>query len=184
MWLLYILCREKNIRREKGTGLLGRIKKECAFTYLGALVLLFVSGIALAGANQYWSVVLKREKEKELLFRGDQIRSAIQAFYGSAPGGQMKRYPANLDELMKDPRYLDTRRYLRKRYRDPMISGGEWGRLMDERGGMKGVFSLSSRRPMKVGGFPEEYQAFNNAQKYSDWRFVCVPQSQKTAQKE
>ncbi|MBW2018320.1 MAG: type II secretion system protein [Deltaproteobacteria bacterium] len=90
------------------------------FTYLSALILVAVMGIALGAAGRYWSTTVKREKEKELLFRGDQIRRAIESYYLSNPGSGGAKYPLSLAHLLKDPRYHDVRRHLRKLYRDPM----------------------------------------------------------------
>lgn len=38
-------------------------------------------GIALAVTGEVWHIALKREKEHELLFVGDQLRRAINSYY-------------------------------------------------------------------------------------------------------
>jgi len=96
------------------------------FTYLGALILIVVSGIALSGASTYHSTIVKRSKEAELLFRGDQIRQAIRSFYEHPPGERPRTYPRSMQDLLRDPRYLGVRRHLRKNYAEPMTSDGEW----------------------------------------------------------
>jgi type II secretory pathway pseudopilin PulG len=149
-----------------------KMKGEKAFSYLSALVFVAIMGISLTAGGTYWSTVLKREKEKELLFRGDQIRSAIESYYKGAPGGGGAQYPGSLDDLLKDSRYLATQRYLRKVYLDPMTKDGQWGLIMAPGGKIKGVFSKSKEKPLKVGNFPEDYKSFENAEKYSDWRFA------------
>ncbi len=152
-------------------------KKQGGFTYIGALVLVVVTGIALTGASTYWSTIVKREKEAELLFRGDRIRRAIGSYYERAPSGRPKSYPSSLEDLLKDPRYMTLKRHLRKIYPDPMTEDGKWGLILDSRGGIKGVFSKSKDRPLKTGQFPEEYSHFEKAKTYSDWKFVYVPKA-------
>ena len=145
------------------------------FTYLSALIVVVISGIALTAASEYWSTIAKREHEKELFFRGDRIRRAIASYYNAAPAGRPKTYPGTLSDLLKDPRSLKTLRYLRKLYRDPMTKDGEWGLILAEGGGIKGVFSKSTQKPLKTGDFPDEYQSFDKAKRYSDWKFVYNP---------
>jgi type II secretory pathway pseudopilin PulG len=150
--------------------------REAGFTYLGALVLVVVTGIALSSASRYWSTLVTREKEKELLFRGDQIRKAIDSYYKDTPQGKQPSYPSRIEDLLKDPRSLALHRHLRKIYTDPM-TGGRWGTISDGKGGVKGVFSLSERPPLKSGGFPTGYESFERAKAYTDWKFVSNPTS-------
>jgi len=148
------------------------IIREEAFTYITALIFVMVIGISLTTGSAYWSTTIAREKEKELLFRGDQIRRAIESYYNGAPGGGSKQYPSTLKDLLKDSRYLATRRYLRKIYKDPVTKDGQWGLIKAPGGRIKGVFSLSREQPIKVGDFQQDYASFENSEKYSDWRFV------------
>jgi type II secretory pathway pseudopilin PulG len=151
-----------------------RRNRKQGFTYLSALILVVISGIALTGASRYWSTVVKREKEEELLFRGEQFRIAIESYYKSTPSGQ-RAYPRELEELVRDPRALTLRRHLRKMYPDPVTRDGVWGIERDQQGGIRGVFSRSQAQPLKTGDFPEAYKSFENAKAYSDWRFVYLP---------
>jgi type II secretory pathway pseudopilin PulG len=143
-----------------------------AFTYITALVFVTVIGISLTTGSAYWSTIIAREKEKELLFRGNEIRRAIESYYNGAPGGGSHQYPASLNDLLKDNRYLATRRYLRKIYKDPLTKDGQWGLITAPGGKVKGVFSTSKAMPLKAGNFSEDLKAFENAEKYSEWRFV------------
>jgi type II secretory pathway pseudopilin PulG len=147
------------------------IYRQNAFSYISALVFVTVIGISLTTGSAYWSTIIKREKEKELLFRGDQIQRAIEAYYKSAPGGG-SQYPSSLNDLLKDTRYPSTKRYLRKIYKDPMTKDGQWGIVFASGGRIKGIFSDSKEKPLKVGNFSDNYKNFEKAKTYSDWKFV------------
>jgi len=149
------------------------------FTLIGVLAFIVVTGISLTAASKYWSTVIKREKEEELLFRGDQIKSAITSYYNHTPKGRTPSYPRNLEDLLKDPRFLTVRRHLRKVYKDPATEDGAWGLVRDSKGGVKGVFSKSKLKPIKTGNFSEEYKDFKKAKTYSDWRFVHTKEKSK-----
>ena len=70
------------------------------FAYLALLVAISIIGISLGAAGKYWQNVAVREKEEELLFRGDQYRKAIERYYYALPG--RRQYPATIDNLIKD----------------------------------------------------------------------------------
>ena len=139
--------------------------------------MMMLFSIALMQANRYWSTILLREREQELLFRGNQIQQAIKSFYHSAPNEKDAMYPSNLNLLLKDNRYLTVKRHLRKLYKDPMTPGGAWGLVRDDTGMIKGVFSKSKGKPFKKAGFPEKYKDFEKAKTYSGWRFIYDPNS-------
>ena len=61
-----------------------------------------------------------------------------------------------------------------------MTEDGQWGMIMDAGGRIKGVFSKSNGKPLKAGNFPAGYEVFENAEKYSDWKFTH-PLEKKTA---
>jgi len=176
------------------------------FTYLGALILIVVCGISLSGASAYHKTIVKRSKEAELLFRGDQIRRAIQSFYEHSPVGRPHIYPRSMQDLLRDSRYLGIRRHLRKNYTDPMTPEGEWAFIRDSKGRIKGVFSPSLATPLKTGNFPTAYKHFEVSKqpeikseirqmskskrfsendgvkkmpKYSDWKFIFIPKAVK-----
>lgn len=152
------------------------------FTYIGALILVVVASIALMEAGRCWSTIMQREKEAELLFRGDQIRRAIES-YCSTDKGKPMQYPRRLEDLTKDPRFLSTRRHLRRLYKEPFSESGEWGAIRTKGGGIKGVFSRSDKRPRKTGNFPEPYEDFEAAVKYSDWKFIYAGETNKAPPK-
>ena len=151
----------------RGNPASGKGRRESGFTYLTVLILVMVMGIALSGTGQYWSTTMKRERETELLFRGDRIRRAIEAYHRF--GG----WPRDLEELVEDRRVPVVRRFLRKIYRDPMAADGNWVLIQGQGGGIHGVHSASDDVPLKTGNFPPGYEQFESAETYADWRFVA-----------
>ena len=147
---------------------------EKGFTYIFALMLVFVTSASLMVAHKQWATIMKREHEIELLFRGNEILKSIESFYLNSPGGS-KIYPQNFEVLLKDNRFPNLKRHLRKPYKDPMTREGKWGIIYDGKGRIKGVFSTSSESPLKQSGFPEKFKSFEKKKKYSQWKFVYEP---------
>jgi type II secretory pathway pseudopilin PulG len=143
------------------------------FTYIGVMIMIAVVSVAVTGVEEGWHKAHQRDKEQELLFIGDQFRRAIAQFYAHSPG-KAPRYPATLEELLKDPRYPVTRRYLRKVYTDPMTGKAEWGLIIGPGGGIVGVHSLSQDAPVKKAHFRLADKAFEGKPKYADWVFMHV----------
>jgi type II secretory pathway pseudopilin PulG len=138
------------------------------FTYIAALVMVVIMGIMLGAVGQSISIVMKREREKELIFRGLQYRNAIELWTrkGAMP-------LLDLKYLVQDPRDPSGKeKYLRKLYKDP-ITGEDWKALVDPNTKeIYGVASTSNEEPMKKGNFPEEIKSFEGKGKYSEWEFV------------
>lgn len=147
------------------------------FAYLGVLLLIIVLGLALAALSVTWHTVERRDKEKELLFIGNQYRQAIRLYYENSPG-TIKQYPRRLQELLDDNRYLVRQRYLRKTYADPITGESDWGEIRAPDGGILGVYSLSEKEPLKIDGFRLVDATFAGKLRYRDWEFSYVPPAQ------
>jgi len=146
--------------------------KSRGFTYLSLLIVVAVTAGALAAAGGIWSQAAQREKERELLFAGEQFRRAIALYYWRTPGGA-HQYPKSLEALLKDERWPTTQRWLRKVYRDPMTGTTDWGVVEAPGGaGIMGVYSKSDGVPIRTTVFPD-------ARNYSDWQFVFTPETPK-----
>jgi len=152
----------------------GVAKRQGGFTYLAILFVIAIAGIMLARAGMNWSHASQREKEKQLLFVGNEYRKAIMQYYEHTPGA-VKQYPAKLEDLLLDKRYVTPQRYLRKLYRDPITNQAKWGLVMAPEGGIMGVHSLSTAAPIKTANFPYLDSAFEGTSKYSDWIFFYTP---------
>lgn len=151
-----------------------RIRGENGFTLLTVLVMIVVLGLALGLAGTTWKDVMQRAREKELFWRGNQYRRAIKGYYEAQKGAGLAA-PAKLEDLVKDPRSLQVRRYLRHLYPDPM-TGEEWVPVKDSQGRIVGVRSGSDLEPFQQGGFPADYQNFEGRTKYSEWEFIYKPE--------
>jgi type II secretory pathway pseudopilin PulG len=163
-------------------------------TLLMVLVLVVILGLGAGMAGSTWKTVMQREREKELLFRGDQYRRAIESYAKSAHGNQRQQqrqqqqrqfgrgpanYPAELEDLLKDNRSLATVRHLRKLYKDP-LTGEDFELIKDPAGRIKGVRSTSTEEPFKKDRFAPAYVNFKDAKAYRDWEFVFEPGQDKS----
>lgn len=131
-----------------------------------AMFFVVLIGISLMMIGQQWSVTIKRDKEAELLFRGNRIKESIERFaadYEVQKGTRPNRYPLTLKELTKKPK-----RYLQAVYKDPMT--GEDFKLIKDATGIRGVQSSSEETPY-------DQVNFEGAQTYSAVRFEATPPS-------
>lgn len=144
------------------------------FTYLTVLFLVAILGVAFAMVGEASYTAAMREKEKELLFIGGEYRKAIMLYYEHTRGAPQK-YPTSLEQLLKDDRYPDTRRYLRKLYWDPVTNKPEWGIDRAPDGGIMGVYSLSDRKVFKVAKFGPADRDLEGKTRYSEWKFFYSP---------
>jgi len=151
--------------------------KQTGFTYLTVLFTIAIAGIVLAEVFINWTQDSQREKERQLLFVGNQLRQAITLYYERTPGA-VKRYPEKLEDLLTDERYNTPQHYLRKLYRDPITNQDQWGLIMAPEGGIMGVHSLSNAQPIKVAEFGYQDRSFEGAGKYSGWVFSYTPHVQ------
>lgn len=145
-------------------------ERHAGFTLIGLLFLIAGLGVAMAALGTVWQTTVQREKEAELLFIGEQYRKALASYRRATPG-TVKTYPASLEDLLRDPRFPNTVRHLRRVYRDPMTGDKEWGVARDAANGIVGVYSLSEKAPRKRAGFAAGLEAFADAKQYRDWVF-------------
>jgi type II secretory pathway pseudopilin PulG len=144
---------------------------ERGFTYIGLLIMVALIGIALAATAQLLSTWMRRDREVQLLFVGDEFRKAISSYYLRTPGAN-KKFPKSMQELLSDSRFPNTVRHLRKIYVDPLTGKAEWGVVRQADGGITAVHSLSQGAPLKRAGFERKDESFAGADKYSQWLFT------------
>lgn len=151
-------------------------RAQTGFTYIGLLFALAIIGITLATVGIVWSTQIRREKEADLLFAGDQIRTAIRLYYGDTPAG-VHSYPASLADLLQDQRWPQVHRQLRRLYYDPMTASADWQLIEAPEGGIMGVASKSMAKPIKQANFSNSDAVFKEADCYCKWQFVYAPLS-------
>ncbi len=147
----------------------GKPLQQRGFVYIGLLLFAAVTGAALVAFSEIASHAAQREKEAELLFRGNQYREAIAAYHRLED-----RYPQSLDQLLQNKGFSVPVRHLRKLYPDPM-TGEAFALMPAPDGGIMGVHSPSTEAPIKTGNFPLENQSFADARSYQDWKFFHSP---------
>lgn len=147
------------------------------FTLLGLLILVAIIGIASAATLQLGAVLQRRAAEEELLEIGAEFQAALLSYANATPA-RAQAAPNSLQDLLKDPRYPNTRRHLRKVYADPMSGKEQWGTLMAPDGhGIIGIYSLAEGKPIKVGNFSVALQNFEGKSSYRDWIFMSKLQA-------
>jgi type II secretory pathway pseudopilin PulG len=97
------------------------------YSIIMLLVLVSILAVGLLVAVPVWQTQMQREKEEELIFRGNQFVEAIRLYQQKNPG----QLPRSLDELVK-------KRYLRRLFPDPMVKSGKWDVILAQQ--------VSSRR--------------------------------------
>jgi len=162
--------REQNLHRESDVNALFNQR---GVTYLGVMVVIVLMGISMTVVGKQWTVVVKRDKEAELLFRGNRIKAAIEwyvADYQVRKGTRPNQYPLRLTQLVEGPK-----RYLPVVYKDP-ITGQDFD-LIKIGAEIQGVKSRSAEAPM-------DQVRFKQAGQYRDILFIaekpganngCVP---------
>lgn len=101
-------------------------------------------GIMLTVAMRVWNQTVQREKEAELVFRGEQYARAIGLFqkkYANA-------FPPNIDLLVQE-------KFLRKKFKDP-ITNDDFVPLRQGQGSTPGSGSQTSAQP---GQAPSSFQS-------------------------
>jgi hypothetical protein len=114
--------RELSRRRPRGQkASVARPRRDRGFAYLMALFLVLAMIIASQVAAQNLLTEGRREREADMIWRGEQYARAIRLYYRKAG-----HYPQNLEELQKGLPDLHFLRYAATK--DPMnTTDGEWG---------------------------------------------------------
>jgi type II secretory pathway pseudopilin PulG len=138
------------------------------YTYLGLLFLLALGSAAWAGLGEVAATAAQRERERELLFRGEEIRRAIEAYARTTPSGH-DRWPRSLQDLLVDKRHGKPRHHLRRVYPDPFTGRADWV-LMPAPGvepGFQGVRSGTRVKPLMA----EQAAGQGSRNCVCDWKF-------------
>jgi type II secretory pathway pseudopilin PulG len=149
-----------------------RARPAAGLVLLALLIMLVLIGVAALGAAEVWATSVKREREAELLFVGDQYRRAILSYWKVSPG--RRAYPPSIDVLLTDNRFPNPVHHLRRVYRDPMTETGEFEPII-QANALMGVHSTSDAAPIKKANFAQPYKQFESAETYAQWQFIFLP---------
>jgi len=148
-------------------------RRELGFTYLGLVILLAIIGLVGAAALKVDALLARAAAEQELLETGAAFSAALDSYAAATPQGQPPQ-PPTLQDLLKDNRFPNVKRHLRKIFVDPISGKAEWGiTYLGDKIGVIGVYSLSQAQPLKQANFDERFQNFENKTHYADWKFVA-----------
>jgi type II secretory pathway pseudopilin PulG len=129
------------------------MRRQRGFTYLWLIFLLAVVAAGLAAIAQPASLSVRREREAELLFRGNEIARALTDYRAATPG-EAKQLPTSLDELLEDRRGPRLRRHLRRLYADPFTGAPDWVLVTTDDGRIAGVHSRSDMPALRTVDLP------------------------------
>lgn len=100
--------------------------KQHGFTYLSLIILVAIIGLASAATIKLGAVLQRSAAERELLAIGAEYADALESYAKATPPGQSP-LPPSFKELLRDSRFPNVRRHLRRIYVDPMTGKAEWG---------------------------------------------------------
>jgi type II secretory pathway pseudopilin PulG len=148
--------------------------REDGFTYLALVIFITIVGMVGALTLKAEALLRRAAAEEELLAIGADFADALKSYAAVTPKGQPTQ-PRKLEDLLRDTRFPEPRRHLRKIFVDPVTGKAEWGvQYQGEQGGVIAVYSLSASRPLKVGNFDPRFSGFDNRQRISDWKFAAT----------
>jgi type II secretory pathway pseudopilin PulG len=91
--------------------------KDSGYMLLLLMLAVAVLTITMLGVARSYKRAVQRDREVEMIHRGEQYERAVRRFYI-----KNSRYPVSLEQLEN----MNKTSYLRKRYKDPMSPDGEW----------------------------------------------------------
>ncbi len=135
------------------------LTNQSGVTYLFMMIFVVGLSISLLGITQQWSVIMKRDREAELIFRGTRIKNAIDSYVADHRENTTgPKWPRALVDLTKKT----PKRYLQAVYLDP-ITGKDFD-IIKVGQEVHGVRSTSTDEPY-------DRVHFKNAKTYQAVRF-------------
>ena len=101
---------------------------EGGYALVSLLLVMSLLALFALGAAQNIRQQAQREREKEAIFRGEQVGDAIRAYYRYRGAQGVNSLPTSMDDLLQGiPRGTKKLQILRvEAARDPLSSSGEW----------------------------------------------------------
>jgi type II secretory pathway pseudopilin PulG len=139
------------------------------FAMAGVLVAIALLSLMLSIAMPTWRTMIQREKEEELIWRGQQYDRALQLYRkkNAVPG------VPNVDLLVEG-------RFLRKKYKDPITNGDFEFVGVSQAANAPGVRQPQRGFGQLIGGVRSKSKArslriLNGRSTYNEWQFTYVP---------
>jgi type II secretory pathway pseudopilin PulG len=169
-----------------GQGVMKR-REERGYAMAALIIAMAVMAIVMTAAMPVWKHLAQREKEEELVFRGESIAHAIGMFQRRSANA----YPPNIDVLVQQ-------HFLRKKYKDPITGsdfvpiaqgqtqatpGGQAGRGGQETGRGAQVRTVAPGGGGPIGGIigvtskstDESIRLYKGRSHYNEWAFIYTP---------
>ncbi|ADI30106.1 hypothetical protein [Methylotenera versatilis] len=150
------------------------------FAYIGVLFLVAAISVSMAVVTQNEDTQIKREKEQDWLFIGNQYQRAIESYYKQSPNG-IKTLPTKLEDLLLDSRFISPVRHLRKLYGDPLNHQQSWTLVKNSDAQIIGVYSQSQEVLLSKRNIPAVVENIDienvdsENPRYVDIQFVFQP---------
>src|SRR2546425_8444403 len=104
------------------------LKSDCGYTLVALLAVMSLMALFAIAAAPNVRQQAQREREKEAIFRGEQVSDAIRLYYRYRGAQGVNSLPTSMDQLLEGiPRGTKKLQILRaEAARDPLSSVGEW----------------------------------------------------------
>src|SRR5256885_2764071 len=101
---------------------------EGGYALVSLLLVMSLLALYALGAAENVRQQAQREREKEAIFRGEQVGDAVRAYYRYRGAQGVNSLPTSMDDLLEGvPRGTKKLQILRaEAARDPLSSSGEW----------------------------------------------------------
>ena len=124
-----------------------RLRADGGFAMAALLAGMTIMAIFLSMALPAWKTASQREKETELIFRGQQYARAIVLFQRK----YANTFPPNVEILLNE-------HFLRKKYKDPMTKDGEFQVIYANQQASAQPSAGGTQRPSAGGTVPTQGQ--------------------------
>src|SRR6266852_7813176 len=104
------------------------LSDERGYALVALLVVMSLMALLALAAVPQVRQQAQREREKEAIFRGEQVAEAIRSYYRYRGGQGVNSLPTSMDQLLEGiPRGTKKLQILRvEAARDPLSKAGEW----------------------------------------------------------
>ena len=153
------------------------------FAYVMLLIAIALIGVAASASLSLGASMARRDAERQLLAVGLEYQQALRSYAGvpmATVVPTVARGPRELEDLLKDPRVLGTKRHLRQLYADPLTGRNDWAVIRDAGGYISGIHSTAAGQPIQTIGFELPLGSLEGAERYSGWIFG-LPQAIKAS---